>query len=65
VLYFEVPTRRDMSESVDSSETDAHIHVRTGDWYAGRLRKHFVQAGAGLWVRRGSDIVLYELERCR
>jgi len=65
VLYFEVPTRRDMSESVDSSETDTHIHVRTGDWYAGRLRKHFVQAGAGLWVRRGSDIVLYELERCR
>lgn len=65
VLYFEVPTRRDMNESVDASDTDARIHVRSGDWYARRLQRHFVRAGAGLWVRRGSGIVLYELEAGR
>lgn len=65
VLYFEVPTRRDMNESVDASDTDGRIHVRSGDWYARRLQRHFVRAGAGLWVRRGSGIVLYELEAGR
>lgn len=65
VLYFEVPTTRDLEESVDTEETDFRIHVRRGEWYARKLDRHFVRAGAGLWVRRESNVILYELERCR
>ena len=65
VLYFEVPTTRDLEESVDTEETDSRIHVRSGEWYARKLDRHFVRAGAGLWVRRESNVILYELERCR
>lgn len=65
VLYFEVPTTRDLQESVDADETDFRIHVRSGEWYARKLDRHFVRAGAGVWVRRGSNVILYELERSR
>lgn len=65
VLYFEVPTARDLEESVDADETDFRIHVRSGEWYARKLDRHFVRAGAGVWVRRGSNVILYELERSR
>lgn len=65
VLYFEVPTTRDLQESVDAEETDFRIHVRSGEWYARKLDRHFVRAGAGVWVRRGSNVILYELERSR
>jgi len=64
VLYLEIPTKDDLDEVVDTKSTDLDIHWRSGDWYRKRLGKHFVQAGAGMWVKRSSSIVLYELERC-
>lgn len=64
VLYLEVPTAADFRSVVDPKATDMNVHRRTGDWYRRRLEKHFVQAGAGLWVRRGA-VLLYELERSR
>ena len=45
--------------------TDLNIYARTGDWYRKRLNRHFVQAGAGLWVARSNGTTLYELERSR
>jgi hypothetical protein len=45
--------------------TDLDIHSRTGDWYRNRMSKYFVQAGAGLWVAKSSEAVLYELERTK
>jgi hypothetical protein len=50
---------------VDKVATDLDIHSRTGDWYRHRLSKYFVQAGAGLWVSKSSEAVLYELERTK
>jgi hypothetical protein len=64
-LYFDALTVFDARHTVDRSATDLDAHLRGGDWYRDRLSRHFVQAGAGLWVRRTSDIVLHELERTR
>jgi hypothetical protein len=60
-----VPTSADLRNAVDKKTTDLNIHARTGDWYRKRLNRHFMQAGAGLWIARGSGTTLYELERSR
>ena len=65
VLYLEVPTTDDLAHSVDTKSTDLDVHARSGAWYRKRLLAHFDQAGAGLWVKRDGDVVLYELERSR
>ena len=65
VKYLEVPTSADLRNAVDKKTTDLNIYARTGDWYRKRLNRHFMQAGAGLWVARGSGTTLYELERSR
>jgi hypothetical protein len=54
-----------LRNAVDKKTTDLNIYARTGDWYRKRLNRHFMQAGAGLWVARGSGTTLYELERSR
>ena len=63
VLYLEVPTTSDYAHVVDVDATDMDVHHRSGDWYRDLLEPHFVQAGAGMWARRGGGVVLYELER--
>lgn len=65
VLYLEVPTRADYRTIVDPAATDMDVNRRTGDWYRDRLEQHFIQAGAGLWARKGGNVLLYELERTR
>jgi SAM-dependent methyltransferase len=65
VLYLEVPTASDLRNVVDKKATDLNVYARSGDWYRKRLEKYFVQAGAGLWVARSSDALLYELERTK
>ena len=61
VLYLEAPTAHDLAEIVDPERTDMAVHHRSGDWYREHLHPHFQQAGAGLWVRRGT-VPLFELE---
>ena len=65
VLYLEVPTSDDYRHVVDPDATDMDVHHRSGSWYRALLDPYFVQAGAGLWVRRGGGVVLYELERSK
>jgi SAM-dependent methyltransferase len=65
VMYLEVPTTSDFDSVVDPDATDMNVHHRSGDWYRRRLNEHFIQAGAGLWVRKGGGVALYELERSR
>lgn len=62
VLYLEIPTARDFRTVIDADATDMDVHRREGDWYRSLLDPYFVQAGAGLWVRRGGNVLLYELE---
>jgi trans-aconitate methyltransferase len=64
-LYFDALTSFDAKHTVEQSKTDFKVTLRTGDWYRQRLSRGFTQAGAGLWVRKGSCVVLHELERHR
>jgi predicted TPR repeat methyltransferase len=61
-LYLEAVTARDLASVADNSVTDPGMRHRTGEWYRERLARHFQQVGFGLWVRRGADVRLWELE---
>jgi len=65
VMYLEVPTSSDLKHVVDRQSTDFEIYARSGEWYRKRLIKHFMHAGAGLWIAKASGIALYEFERGR
>lgn len=43
--------------------TDRRIHVRSVRWYRGRLRRHFVGAGGGVFLPRRARSTLLALER--
>lgn len=61
-LYLEAITKADLRDVIDEVKTDVKVHPRTGTWYRTRLRKHYVDIGAGLWCRRGAPVLFYELE---
>lgn len=62
VLYFSALTRRDWQVNCDRNRTDRDVYLRTGEWYRTRLRRHFREVGAGLWLRRGAAVTVWELE---
>ena len=61
-LYFSALTREDWRANCDKGRTDRSVHLRTGAWYATRLRRHFRYLGFGLWIRRDVTALLWELE---
>lgn len=61
VLYLEAPTSEDRESVLDLDVSDMHAYWRPASWYRDRLDQAFVQAGAGLWIRRGR-LLLYHLE---
>jgi SAM-dependent methyltransferase len=62
-LYFHAPTRGDWRDNVDASGTDGNVHVRSATWYRARLRRHFVHAGCGVYVKRNVPFLQWELEQ--
>lgn len=64
-LYFHAPTQRDWAENVDPSGTDGAVHLRSGAWYRRELRKYFVHAGFGMYVRDRVSFAQWELEEAR
>lgn len=65
LLCLEVPTSDDRLHAIDPTATDLDVHWRSGAWYRTRLDAGFSEVGAGLWLSRRSDAVLFELERAR
>ncbi len=63
LLFLEALTRKDLDEVADRQRTDADVFLRTGAWYRARLRPHFLQIGAGLFCKRDSGLLFFELER--
>lgn len=61
-LYLEALTRRDWRENCDRQTTDGDVHLRPGDWYRRRLRRHFTAIGGGLFIRHGAPTTMFELE---
>lgn len=63
VLHFGVLTTEDWELYCDRRITDRDVHVRPGAWYRRRLAPAFVNAGCGMFVRRGAPIHLWELDK--
>jgi len=63
LLHFGVLTREDWDHYCDRKATDGHAHLRAGNWYRRRLAADFINAGSGMFVRRGAPIHLWELDR--
>jgi SAM-dependent methyltransferase len=63
VLHFGALTTEDWELYCDQSTTDRNVHIRPGDWYRRRLATAFINAGSGMFVRRGAPIHLWELDQ--
>ena len=61
-LYLHVPTLADFRERMDPSGTDIEVKLRSGAWYRRELRKHFVHAGFGLYIKNDVPVAQWELE---
>jgi predicted TPR repeat methyltransferase len=62
-LHFGVLTQEDWDLYCDQRITDREVHLRPGRWYRTRLAESFINAGSGMFVRRGAPIHLWELEQ--
>jgi hypothetical protein len=63
VLHFGVLTREDWDLYCDQRNTDRDVHIRPANWYRRRLAPAFLNAGSGMFVRRGAPIHLWELDQ--
>jgi SAM-dependent methyltransferase len=61
-LYVSALTVEDWRCNCDRSRTDRDVHLRSGDWYRRRLKRHFRYLGFGVWVRKGVTALLWDLE---
>jgi SAM-dependent methyltransferase len=62
-LYVSALTREDWRDNCDKSRTDRAVHLRSGDWYRRRLKRHFRYLGFGVWLRKDVTAVLWDMER--
>jgi len=62
-LYISALTREDWRENCDRSRTDRAVHLRAGDWYRRRLKRHFRYLGFGVWLRKDVTAILWDMER--
>jgi len=63
VLHFGALTREDWELYCDKRRTDRNVQIRPADWYRKRLAPSFINAGTGMFVRRGAPIHLWELDQ--
>ena len=62
-LYVSALTREDWRQNCDRTLTDRDVHLRPGDWYRIRLKRHFRFLGLGVWLRKGVNPLLWDMER--
>lgn len=62
LLFFSALTLEDWRKNCDKTRTDSNVHMRAGEWYRTRLRRSFLEIGAGFWLRRGVPLPMWELE---
>jgi 2-polyprenyl-3-methyl-5-hydroxy-6-metoxy-1,4-benzoquinol methylase len=62
-IYLSALTLEDWRENCDRTRTDGAVHLRPGDWYRRRLRRHFSYLGFGVWLRKDVTAILWDLER--
>jgi SAM-dependent methyltransferase len=63
VLHFGVLTQEDWELYCDKRRTDRSVSIRPALWYRRRLAPAFINAGSGMFVRRGAPVHLWELDQ--
>ena len=63
VLHFGALTLEDWRAYCDRRRTDRAVHLRSTDWYLSCLRPAFLNAGSGMFVRRGAPLHLWSLDQ--
>jgi len=63
VLHFGVLTQEDWDLYCDQRRTDRSVSIRPAAWYRRRLAPSFINAGSGMFVRRGAPVHLWELDQ--
>lgn len=63
VLHFGALTQEDWELYCDQRRTDRNVHIRPANWYRRRLARAFINAGSGMFVRRGAPLHLWELDQ--
>jgi len=63
VLHFGALTLEDWELYCDKRRTDRNVQIRPAGWYRKRLAVSFINAGTGMFVRRGAPIHLWELDQ--
>jgi 2-polyprenyl-3-methyl-5-hydroxy-6-metoxy-1,4-benzoquinol methylase len=61
-LYFSALTRGDWRHAADQLRTDRDVQLRGANWYRSRLRRRFRHLGAGVFLVRPLQPILWELE---
>jgi len=61
-LYFGALTSEDWRENCDQTRTDRIAGLRPGAWYRRELARAFRPIGCGMWLRRGLDLSLWNLD---
>lgn len=61
-LYFGALTREDWEHNCDQTRTDRIPGLRTGAWYRRELSRAFRPVGCGMWLKRGLNVTLWELD---
>ena len=62
-LYVTALTSEDWRTHCDRTRTDRSVNLRTGDWYRRRLRRRFRYLGFGVWLRKETTAILWDMER--
>ena len=62
-LYVSALTEQDWRANCDRTRTDRSVHLRSADWYRRRLQKRFNYLGFGVWLRKNTTAIVWEMER--
>jgi trans-aconitate methyltransferase len=62
-LYLHVLTTEDWDELCDQSRTDDRVYFRSANWYRNRLKRHFTNIGAGLFLSEQSPAMPWAMEK--
>lgn len=62
-LYLEALTEEDWAENCEQSTTDNSVHLRPYSYYRSALKKAFTPLGGGLFLKKGAEPVMFDLER--
>jgi SAM-dependent methyltransferase len=61
-LYFGALTLEDWRDNCDQSRTDHIAGLRPGLWYRRELSRAFRPMGCGMWLKRGLNLALWDLD---